>query len=231
MILQEQLEKNKVYVLLQASKESGMELKNPLFCREKKKFLVEMINNLNSDIEVEVICADDVLHSECKGNAGPLQQICHMYKTEGFDSSIPTILYLYVGTDRVESFTKFLGSGKYLPENTILKTEKIDRPSPPKSKEGSRKDELTVEKISGTKMRKLVEDKEEETFITLEMQAGLSRTSAKILYDLLEERMSYIQKNSSTKKTSKKGGRKQYRKKTYKKSKRNKNKRSFKKRN
>jgi len=169
---------SKVYILLQAGEKAGKETQNPLTCGEKKKYLLEMIGSLGEAGEkVEVICADDKLDKDCTQDSDPLRQICDIYKREKYNPEEKTIFYLWVGTDRVESFKKFLGNGKYLPPNSELVTKELKRET------GG---------ISGTKMRELAKAKREEDFIKLEMEAGLSLKSAKELYDILHERMNSL---------------------------------------
>jgi len=167
--------KSKVYILLQAGEKAGKETQNPLTCGEKKKYLLEMIKSLGpAGDTVEVICADDKLHKDCTQDSDPLRQICDIYKREKFTPTKKTTFYLWVGTDRVSSFKKFLGNVDYLQPNSELITEELKR---------------EVGGISGTKMRELAKEGKEAKFIELEMKAGLSRESAKELYDILYERM------------------------------------------
>jgi len=167
--------KSKVYILLQAGEKAGKETQNPLTCGEKKKYLLEMIESLGPDGDnVEVICADDKLHKDCTQDSDPLRQICDIYKREKFTPTKKTTFHLWVGTDRVSSFKKFLGNVDYLPPNSELITEELKR---------------EVGGISGTKLRELAKEGKEEDFIKLEMEAGLSRKSSQELYDILHERM------------------------------------------
>ena len=189
---------SKVYILLQAGEKAGKETQNPLTCSEKKKYLLEMIGSLGKAGEkVEVICADDKLHKDCTQDSDPLRQICDIYKREKYNPEEKTTFYLWVGTDRVSSFKKFLGNGKYLPPNSELVTKELKR------EPGG---------ISGTKMRELAKEGKEAKFIELEMEAGLSRESAKELYDILYERMDslpidYKKPSAAKSKTgTKKGG-------------------------
>jgi nicotinic acid mononucleotide adenylyltransferase len=140
--------KNKVYILLQAGLGAGKEKKNPLTCGEKKRYLLEMIESLDPiGKNVEVVCADDELDKDCTQSSDPLRQICDIYKREKYNPEKETTFYLWVGTDRVESFKKFLGNVKYLPPNSKLITNELARP------EGG---------ISGTKMRELARNKDED---------------------------------------------------------------------
>lgn len=194
---------NKVYILLQAGEKAGKEAQNPLTCSEKKRYLLEMISNLEqTGVNVEVICADDELDPSCKQTSDPLRQICDIYQREKFNPEYKTIFHLWVGTDRVADFTKFLGNVAYLPPNSRLITEELKR------EQGG---------ISGTKLRGLAKQGAKEEFIKLEMAAGLSIESATELYDILYDRMNrlpniYKKATKSTKAT--KGGRKKGRRKT-----------------
>jgi nicotinic acid mononucleotide adenylyltransferase len=203
--------KSKVYILLQAGEKAGKETQNPLTCGEKKKYLLEMIRSLGpAGDNVEVICADDKLHKDCTQDSDPLRQICDIYKREKFTPTKKTTFYLWVGTDRVDSFKKFLGNVKYLPPNSELVTKELKREA------GG---------ISGTKMRELAKAGKDEDFIKLEMEAGLSKESARELYEILYERMDSLpplyKKPSTAKSASaakaktgtKKGGKRGYKQK------------------
>lgn len=194
----------KIYILLQAGEKAGKEKQNPLTCSEKKRFLLEMIKNLGeAGKKVEVVCADDKLNKDCIQDSDPLRQICDIYKREKYNPEKKTIFYLWVGTERVESFKKFIGNVNYLPPNSELITNELKR------EEGG---------ISGTKLRELAKDGKEKEFMALEMEAGLSESSAKELYDILYERMNsnmpLIYKKplakSTSVKSSKKGGKNKY---------------------
>ncbi len=167
--------KKKVYILLQAGEKAGKEKQNPLTCSEKKRYLLEMIGSLGpSGKNVVVVCADDELDMDCKQDSDPLRQICDIYKREKYNPEKKTTFYLWVGTERVESFKKFLGNVDYLPPNSELVTKELVR---------------AIGGISGTKLRELAMNDKEEDFIKLEMEAGLSHASANELYDILNERM------------------------------------------
>ena len=165
---------------------------------------------------VEVICADDKLDKDCTQDSDPLRQICDIYKREKYNPEEKTTFYLWVGTDRVESFKKFLGNVKYLPPNSELVTKELKR------EPGG---------ISGTKMREMAKAGKEKDFMDLERKAGLSLKSAKELYDILHERMDSLPleykkpstaKSASAKSASaakgktgtKKGGKRGYKRKT-----------------
>ena len=174
----EEAGKKKVYILLQAGEKAGKEKQNPLTCSEKKRYLLEMIESLGpSGKNVEVICADDKLDMDCTQDSDPLRQICDIYKREKYSPEKKTTFYLWVGTERVETFKKFIGNVDYLPPNSELITKELAR---------------AVGGISGTKLRELAMDDKEEEFIKLEKEAGLSHASAKELYDILNERMNSL---------------------------------------
>jgi hypothetical protein len=195
------LKKRTIYILLQAGEKAGREKKNPLYCDEKKIYLSKMIansqlnNQLNPQVNIVIICADESFLDPSTNepicntsSTAILSQICYMCTLENVKAKDQTNLHLFIGEDRVEDFTKFLGTGEpgtksYLPSNQKTFYHKIDRPL----------DEMgNPLGISATKVRAMALKDNSSEFIKEEIVAGLTSTEANELYTLLHERMSAL---------------------------------------
>jgi hypothetical protein len=195
------LKKRTIYILLQAGEKAGREKKNPLYCDEKKMYLSKMIansqlnNQLNPRVNIVIICADEPFldpstnEKICNtSSTAILSQICYMCTLENVRAKDKTNLHLFIGEDRVEDFTKFLGTGEsgtksYLPSNQKTFYHKIDRPL----------DEMgNPLGISATKVRAMAQSDNPIAFIKEETDAGLFPEEAMTLYTLLHERMNTL---------------------------------------
>lgn len=210
---------NSVYIILSHTKDNE---KNPLTCSKKRQILeskgmVQHIKDQNPslrDIEVKVLCMDDVVPEEC-GKHPILKQICNIrlmeQRIKGFQ---PSEMKLFIGEDRANSYDFVISSlAKNNPPIPVTPVV-VERP---------------VGAMSATFMRSLVTSDNKEEFMQAVIQNGLSEQDADDLYEELKYEMTPVVLKSKTpaskrRKVATEGGRKRTRRNKKKNSYKNKNK-------
>jgi hypothetical protein len=178
----EDLGHNSVYIILSHTKDNE---KNPLSCSKKRQILeskgmvqhIKDQNPLLRDIDVKVLCMDDVVPEEC-GKHPILKQICNIRLMEqqikGFQ---PSEMKLFIGADRANSYDFVISSlAKNNPPIPVVPVV-VERP------EGA---------MSATFMRGLVTSENKEEFTQAVVQNGLSQQDADDLYEELKYEMTPV---------------------------------------
>ena len=171
-----------IYIILSHTKDNS---KNPLSCKRKREILktegmidhIKDTNPLLRNINVTILCMDDVVPEEC-GKHPILKQVCHIRLLEKSEKGVePTEMNLFIGEDRANSYTFITDSLEKREPPIAVKIVVLPRP------EGA---------MSATIMRGLVSENKPEEFIAAVTENGLSPAQAKDLFDELAYEMTQV---------------------------------------